>query len=87
MNFQEKINSEILSILDENPKIGDIVVARISTNGRDLKYRAQVTSVSQDQKLDVFFIDFGCKHHHLKANQFHNYPKNFTSKINHYLSI
>ena len=25
---------EILSILDENPKIGDIVVARISTNGR-----------------------------------------------------
>jgi hypothetical protein len=23
MNFQEKINSEILSILDENPKIGD----------------------------------------------------------------
>ena len=76
-NFQEKLNSEKFNNLDVNPKIGDFVVSKISTNGRDSKYRAQVTSVSQDEKFDVFFIDFVCKHHNLKANQFYKLPKKF----------
>ena len=55
INFQEKLNSEKFNNLDVNPKIGDLVVSKISTNGW-IRNTERKSPVCHKTKSLMFFL-------------------------------